>query len=459
MHLFVQSIVMHSSSRSQPSSCIANCVAALSRVALLASVAGLFAGCDAEAERSVTGVSSAKAHLPEPRTARFVRLEELTEWNGKAWASVAEFNLIDSTGATVDRTSWKASADSAGVSDAAANAIDGDPKTLWHTRWDDPSPPPPPHALTIDLGRPIRLSGFRYLPRQDRTVNGTIAKYRFFVSADGIDWSTPVSEGDFTTLSGPTIEKTVLFAAQTANHPPTVAPIGAQATPMGRAVSLRIDATDADGDPLTFAASGLPAGLVLAPKSGVIAGTPVVPGTYAVTVTAADGKGPNAALAFEWAVRPPVDGGAPVKAGEVRFVKLEEVTEVNGKPWASIAEFNLVGADGANLARDGWSASADSADTSDGPANAIDGNAGSIWHSQWDGAAPPPPHSFIVDLGRARVVRGFRYLPRQDKVSNGAIARFRFFTSIDGVGWGQPVAEGDFSAMGSMRSEKVVLLK
>ena len=399
------------------------------------------------------------AKLPEARTARFVRLEELTEWNGKAWASVAEFNLIDSTGATVDRGAWKATADSAGVSDQAANAIDGDPKSLWHTRWDDAAPPPPPHALTIDLGRPVRVSGFRYLPRLDRTVNGTIAKYRFFVSVDGIDWSTPVSEGDFTTMSGPTTEKTVLFAAQTANHAPVMAPRSAQVTSMGAAVSVRIDATDADDDPLTFEASGLPPGLVIAPRTGFITGTPIVPGTYAVKASVSDGKGSNATLAFDWTVRPLVEGAASAKAGEVRFVKLEEVTEVNGKPWASIAEFNLVGVDGANLSRQGWSASADSADTSDNPGNAIDGNAGSIWHSQWDGAAPPPPHSFIVDLGRATVVRGFRYLPRQDKVSNGVIARFRFFTSVDGVGWGQPVAEGDFSAMGAVRDEKTVLLK
>lgn len=426
---------------------------------MIACAALSITACEGDGERPAPSVAAHKASLPEARTARFIKLEELTEWNGKAWGSVAEFNLIDSTGAAVDRATWRASADSAGVNDQPGNAIDGDPKSLWHTHWDSTAPPAPPHALTIDLGAPVRISGFRYLPRQDRSVNGTIAKYRFFASADGVDWGKPVSEGDFTTLSAPTIEKTVLFAAQTANRAPVVAARSAQTTPMGSAVSIRIDASDADGDALTFAATGLPAGLAIAPKTGAITGTPIVPGTYAVAVSVADGKGPNTTLAFNWTVLPPVAGAAPAQAGEVRFVKLEEVTEVNGKPWASIAEFNLVGADGANLPRDGWSASADSADTSDGPGNAIDGNPASLWHSQWDGVAPPPPHSFIVDLGRFASVRGFRYLPRQDKLSNGAIARFRFFTSVDGVTWGRPVAEGDFSTMGAVQAEKTVLLK
>jgi len=174
-----------------------------------------------------------------------------------------------------------------------------------------------------------------------------------------------------------------------------------------------------------------------------------------------DNKGPQTSVAFQWAVQPPAASMDTVKPapGDVRFVKLEEVSELNGKPWASMAEFNLVDAKGANLPRTGWTASADSADTNDKPGNAIDGNAASLWHTQWDGDSPPPPHSFIVDLRRYEPVRGFRYLPRQDKLTNGIIAKFRFYTSVDGVDWGRPVAEGDLAAMGAPNAEKTVLLK
>jgi hypothetical protein len=313
--------------------------------------------------------------------------------------------------------------------------------------------------LTIDLGVPMRVSGFRYLGRQDKTVNGTIARYRFYVSVDGVDWGEPAAVGNFADMGAPTVEKTVIFAEQTENHPPTVQAPSAQSTPLGHTVSLWIAASDPDGDLLTYSASGLPAGLAIAAKTGHITGTPIEPGTRAVNVSVADNKGATTVVAFGWSVQPLVLDGEPPKAGEVRFVKLEELTEINGKAWASVAEFNLVDASGANLSRAGWTASADSVDASDGAANAIDGNPESLWHTQWDGASPMPPHSLIVDLGHSISVHGFRYLPRQDGSPNGGIAKFRFYESANGVDWGEPVAEGDFSTMGSLKTEKTVMLK
>lgn len=414
-------------------------------------------GCQRKvADAPVTAVPG--SGLPSARSVRFVKLEALSEWNGKPWASVAEFNLIDATGATVDRKKWLATADSAMPNGAPGNAIDGDPSSYWHTPWEGVVTPPP-HALTIDLGGRVRVTGFRYLARQDKLVNGTIAKYRFFLSNDGVNWGEPVATGDFANMSAPRTEKTVIFAAQTENHPPTFEALASQKTPMGRSVSVRLVATDPDGDALTFEATGLPAGLVISPGLGEISGTPVSPGTSAVNVTVSDNKGGSARTAFDWVVMPPAVDAASAGPGEFRFVRLEEVSEVEGRAWASVAEFNLVDAEGHNLARGGWTAIADSAGGGDKPGNAIDGNAATFWHSQWDEASPPPPHSLIVDLGRAAPVRGFRYLPRQDKPTNGMIAEYRFYTSADGVSWGAPRAEGDFRTIGPARSEKTVMLK
>lgn len=441
-----------SSSRARPG---------LVAVRLLATVLlgglGAVAGCDG-GDRPVVSVAVAQSKLPAAKSARFVRLEERTEWNGNAWASVAEFNLIDATGATVDRKGWIATADSATATDPAQNAIDGDTQSMWHTPWQGDAPPPP-HALTIDLGTTARLSGFRYLARQDKVVNGTIAQYRFYLSDDGLNWGEPVAAGDFVAMSAPTTEKTVIFAEQGANRAPVVQTIARQSTPMGRSVSLGVKAEDPDGDSLAYTATGLPPGLAIAARSGVISGTPIVPGNYAVTVSVGDNKAAGVDMAFAWSVQAPAADRAALASGEVRYVKLEEVSEVSGKPWASVAEFNLVGASGANLPRNGWHASADSADTSDRPDNAIDADPHSLWHTQWTGTAPMPPHSLIVDLGRGTTVRGFRYLPRQDAVTNGTIAKFRFYASADGVDWGKPLAEGDFSTMGASNAEKTVLLK
>jgi F5/8 type C domain/Putative Ig domain len=409
-------------------------------------------------DRAATS-SARPVDLPRPFTAAFVKLEALSEWNGNTWSSMAEFNLLDATGATVDRAGWTASADSSGEHDSPANAIDSDPKTLWHTQWAGEAGAPLPHAFVVDLGGTRRLTGFRYLGRQDQVVNGTIAKYRFYVSEDGVHWGDPVASGDFSQISAPSVEKTILFAEQTSNHSPTVRAPAQMDTAMGATVSMRLDARDEDGDHLRYSASGLPPGLMIAPESGVIWGTPVAAGSYVAMVTVNDGKGPSVSASWEWSVHASVtrDEAAKTANGESRFVKLEEISSVDGKPWASVAEFNLLGIDGATLSRKGWVASADSAETSDRPSNAIDGDPASLWHTQWYGASPPPPHSLIVDLGRSAAVSGFRYLPRQDSVSNGSIARFRFYVSNDGVSWGRPIAEGDFTKMGPALSEKTVL--
>jgi len=90
------------------------------------------------------------------------------------------------------------------------NAFDGNPASLWHTAWYQGSPTPP-HEIQINLGATYTLSGFRYLPRQDGSVNGTIAQYEFYVSASGPPYNwVLVASGTF--ANSPT-EKEVAFAA------------------------------------------------------------------------------------------------------------------------------------------------------------------------------------------------------------------------------------------------------
>ena len=79
---------------------------------------------------------------------------------------------------------------------------------------------------------------------------------------------------------------------------------GAQATQAGHAASLQIQASTTSSDPtLSFAASGLPAGLSIS-ASGVISGTPTgVENTAIVTVTVKDVVGsPPASVTFAWNV-------------------------------------------------------------------------------------------------------------------------------------------------------------
>ena len=90
----------------------------------------------------------------------------------------------------------KIHADSEEEDYSAANAMDGDPNTMWHTPWDE-SAPKFPHELVVEFPKPVLLTGLTCLPRQDGNRNGWIKDYAVYVSADGQDWGTPVAQGTF----------------------------------------------------------------------------------------------------------------------------------------------------------------------------------------------------------------------------------------------------------------------
>ncbi len=110
--------------------------------------------------------------------------------------------LISKTGWTIKyRDSEQATPDGDGRTCPATNAIDGNPTTIWHSKYENPdftrSEDPQPHEIQIDMGSVHTITALRYLPRQIVTVeiNGTPGQYEFYVSMDGINWDTPVASG------------------------------------------------------------------------------------------------------------------------------------------------------------------------------------------------------------------------------------------------------------------------
>ena len=91
---------------------------------------------------------------------------------------------------------------------------------------------------------------------------------------------------------------------QPLNHPPTITSPSAQTSTTATPISnFAISASDADGNPLTYSASGLPAGLGINSANGLISGTPTTPGSYPVTVTVNDGfVGGTTSANFGWTV-------------------------------------------------------------------------------------------------------------------------------------------------------------
>nr|WP_246041260.1 discoidin domain-containing protein [Streptomyces cadmiisoli] len=137
-----------------------------------------------------------------PQGARFVRLTAQTEAGGRGpWAAAAELNLLGDPGspeATVDlaRTGWTATASSeetGGENGRAANVLDGDPDTFWHSRWSGTAAPLP-HSITVDMKRTADVSALSYQPRRDR-ANGRAGSYTVTTSTDGTTFGEPVAKG------------------------------------------------------------------------------------------------------------------------------------------------------------------------------------------------------------------------------------------------------------------------
>jgi len=103
----------------------------------------------------------------------------------------------------------KASADSFEPGFEPACAIDGDPKTMWHSAW-TPEPAELPHWFVIDLQQPLTITGLRVLPRQDGNPNGQIAEFEVYVSRDGENWGEAVAKG---TWDARPVERTIEFSS------------------------------------------------------------------------------------------------------------------------------------------------------------------------------------------------------------------------------------------------------
>ena len=105
------------------------------------------------------------------------------------------------------------SSEQADKGEGASNAIDGDPDTIWHTRY-APDTPTHPHHLTIDLGAAHDLTGFVYLPRKGGS-NGTIADYALQGSSDGAAFRD-LAAGTFGNIANNPTARTVRFATPAA---------------------------------------------------------------------------------------------------------------------------------------------------------------------------------------------------------------------------------------------------
>ena len=113
-----------------------------------------------------------------------------------------------------------------------------------------------------------------------------------------------------------------------------------------------------------------------------------------------------------------------------KFFCLESLNAQDGKPYAAVAELDLLDASGNAISHNGWTiAYVDSEERvgEDGSAeNAIDGQTANFWHTEWKNASPNHPHRLILNLGQSQTISGFRYVPRQGE-DGGRIKDYRIY--------------------------------
>ena len=98
------------------------------------------------------------------------------------------------------------------------------------------------------------------------------------------------------------IDEVLIVKEAAGNQAPNVVHLGNQAHVVDTSVSISVVASDPEGDPLAYGASGLPPGLSIDPTSGEISGTLTTEGNYDVTVSVNDGRGGVGSTSFTWLV-------------------------------------------------------------------------------------------------------------------------------------------------------------
>jgi uncharacterized repeat protein (TIGR03806 family) len=142
-------------------------------------------------EQYITNLKPTEFETTPSPQARYVKLTALSGVLAQPWTAVAEFEVLDGRGLPIPAASVSIhDFDSEELMDPlgpATHAIDGNPDTIWHTKFGSPVSNPP-HHLTLDLGSLRSVGGFVYTPRQ-ASADGRIRSYQVHHSIDGVNWT------------------------------------------------------------------------------------------------------------------------------------------------------------------------------------------------------------------------------------------------------------------------------
>ncbi|MFE5256857.1 endo-alpha-N-acetylgalactosaminidase family protein [Streptomyces coelicoflavus] len=144
---------------------------------------------------------------------------------------------------------------------------------------------------------------------------------------------------------------------------------------------------------------------------------------------------PGATVRTTWLLTPPADATdtSPDWTVTATYAHAGATKTVSADGGAALTDEPV-------LAPGSMTATADSENTSSGAAegpvsNVLDGDAGTIWHTDYTASQAPYPHWVTLELGGAADVDGFGYLGRQNGGQNGRVGDYEVAVSDDGKDW------------------------
>lgn len=163
--------------------------------------------------------------------------------NIEAYASSKELGRSMTTSINlpiyVDRSAWRiVSVSSENNGEEARNAIDGDPTSIWHSRWNEPVAKHP-HTIVVDMASMLVVDKFIYTPRD--SGNGRIKDYELYFSKDGKNWGSPV-KGSF--MDSSAAQTVILSSPVTARYFKLVALSEVNGRDWASAAELNVNITD-----------------------------------------------------------------------------------------------------------------------------------------------------------------------------------------------------------------------
>jgi hypothetical protein len=372
------------------------------------------------------------------------------------------------------------------------SAFDGDATTFWHSEWSSYAGTTFPYTIDINLGDIYKVSQFDYLPRGGGK-GGIIADYELLVSTDGVTYTSvnmatfddteDLKSVSFTSESAQWVRLVasstasgnldIASAAELSVYVDSLTPAKYVLDPANFIVQTNSEELTGEGAPNGHIISAFDDDLTTFWHSEWSSYTGT---TYPYTVdvdlgdlyklnsfgytpgrdgvkggniesyeiyTSQDGATYTLATSGSWA-----DDGSYKEASFstqlAAYIRLVALSTASGNlDIASAAEFNVlaesttpelpviaaVKLDPLNFIAH---ASSEEASGEDATANyAFDEDPSTFWHTEWDLAQTPYPHTLDIDLSGVYEVNGFAYTPRGN--GTGRISEYEILVSVDGV--------------------------